>query len=274
MVGYIYQIINNENQKVYVGKTINFQNRKTSHIRDLENNTHCNKKLQKDWNKYGSNAFSFTYKKYNIENIEELNQLEIDTIKEKDSYLKGYNLTLGGDGGNTRGKLSFEDYCLIYIGCQWQGYTEKIGNYLNIDSSTVSTILRGKSYLWYKEEADQMLPEDQLYYKNKFREIFNIDNNKQEEIRVSYKLSEDEYFYCLCISKIYSRGIDSALAKYFGKHKSFLKNGIKSKTGKAKRAYDRFLNTSYNEILKIGEEKFYEWGIQKYSKTKLNVLTE
>ena len=45
MIGYIYQIINNENQKVYVGKTINFQNRKTSHIRDLENNTHCNKRL-------------------------------------------------------------------------------------------------------------------------------------------------------------------------------------------------------------------------------------
>ena len=94
------------------------------------------------------------------------------------------------------------------------------------------------------------------------------------ESNASYKLSEDEYFYCLCISKIYSRGIDSALAKYFGKHKSFLKNSIKSKTGKAKRAYDRFLNTSYNEILKIGEEKFYECGIQKYSKTKLNILTE
>ena len=64
MIGYIYQIINNENQKVYVGKTINFQNRKTSHIRDLENNTHCNKRLQKDWNKYLDHGKQQSHKWY------------------------------------------------------------------------------------------------------------------------------------------------------------------------------------------------------------------
>jgi hypothetical protein len=116
----------------------------------LKQNNHTNKKLQNAWNTYGEDAFSFVYKKYEIEDEDELNDLEINTIKEYDSYTNGYNLTSGGDGGNTRGKLSYEDYCIIYLGCQWKGMTEKIGHMFNIDSSTVSAIFREKAYINYK----------------------------------------------------------------------------------------------------------------------------
>ena len=129
MVGYIYQIINNETEQRYIGKTIDIQRRRKEHLEKLRQNKHINKKLQNAWNIYGEDAFSFVYKKYEIEDENELNELEINAIKEYDSYTNGYNLTNGGDGGNTRGRLSYEDYCIIYLGCQWKGMTEKISNF-------------------------------------------------------------------------------------------------------------------------------------------------
>lgn len=145
MVGYIYSIINNKTKERYVGQTIDLGRRKKEHIKDLESNKHLNKKLQSAWNKYGKNNFSFEYQKYDLANKDELNILEKAFIQQYDSYYNGYNLTLGGDGGNTLGNLSFENYCLIYIGCRWKGMTEKIAKVLNIDSSTVSAILREKN---------------------------------------------------------------------------------------------------------------------------------
>ena len=131
-------------------KQLIYREGKKEHLDKLRQNSHINKKLQNAWNTYSEDAFSFVYKKYEIEDEDELNDLEINTIKEYDSYANGYNLTSGGDGGNTRGKWSYEDYCIIYLGCQWKGMTEKIGNMFNIDSSIVSAIFREKAYINYK----------------------------------------------------------------------------------------------------------------------------
>ena len=73
--------------------------------------------------------------------------------------------------------------------------------------------------------------------------------------------------------KHYSRGIDAALAKFFGKHKSFLKNGQKSKTGKVKAALDRLAKLTPEESSIIAQQKFEEWAVQKYSKFQLNIKT-
>ena len=67
MYGYIYQIINNEEQKCYVGKTKDVKKRKNDHFNELKQNIHINKKLQEAWNLYGEDAFSFTYQKYEIQ---------------------------------------------------------------------------------------------------------------------------------------------------------------------------------------------------------------
>ena len=272
MIGYIYQIINNITQERYVGQTINLTKRLSDHRNKLKQNKHSNPKLQAAWNKYGIDNFSFNYDEYEIKNTNDLNQLEIDTIKKYDSYYNGYNLTLGGEGSNTRGKLNFQDYCLIYIGCQWSGMTDKISKYLNIDSSTVSAILRDKAYLWYKEAALNLSENEKIEIIKKFRKIFNVPDNKPfEEKRVRNSLSEDDYFYCLCIASTHGRGIEAALGKYFNKHKSFLSNGIKNKTrGKAYMALQRFKRLSEEEIKQIGEEKFQEWNIQNYASSKIS----
>ena len=273
MVGYIYSIINNKTKERYVGQTIDLERRKKEHFKDLESNKHLNKKLQSAWNKYGKNNFSFEYQKYDLANKDELNSLEKAFIQQYNSYYNGYNLTLGGDGGNTRGNLSFENYCLIYIGCRWKGMTEKIAKILNIDSSTVSAILREKTYLWYKEEADRLTKEEKKEIQDKFDTIFNTKGKIADKNRIPTHLTEDDYFYCLCIASSYGRGIETALSKFFDKHKSFLANGIKGKTsGKAYSALQRYKMLSKEEIVQIGKQKFEEWEIQKYSNAKLNII--
>lgn len=271
MIGYIYFIINNITNQRYVGKTIDIKKRKRDHFNKLNSNKHINKKLQLAWNQYGQDNFSFEYIEFSLQDEMELNQKEIFYIDKYDSYNNGYNLTLGGDSGNTRGKISFEDYCFIYIGCQWKRMTNKIALYMNIDSSTVSAILREKSYLWYKQSALELPEHEKEYIINLFRHTFGIPEDKPfDKERITNSLSEDDYFYSLCIASAYGRGIETALAKFFGKHKSYLSNGIKNKTtGKAFFGYQRFLNLDPDEARKIGEYKFKEWDIQKYSSISL-----
>jgi hypothetical protein len=141
--------------------------------------------------------------------------------------------------------------------------TEKIGKYLNIDSSAVSAILREKAYLWYKNDAINLPEEQKQKIIQNFRDIFNIPINKDfDEKRYSTGLTEEEYFYSLCIAASHGRGIEAALGRYFNKHKSFLSNGIKNGTrGKAYNALQKFNKLTKEEIMSIGEEKFQEWDI-------------
>lgn len=273
MKGYIYQIVNKETGERYVGKTIDIIRREARHYQALKKGLHANSKLQNGWNKYGEEKFDFVVDTYEIQDEKELNQLEIDTIAKYDSYYNGYNLTLGGDGGDTRSKLTYEQYCLVYLGCQWQGLTPQIGKYLNVDSACISGILREKSYLFFKKRADEESNDVKKYYQELFRKTFGIpENKKPDEQRVPSHLSEDEYFYCLCVASNYSRGIEQALANFFGKHKSFLSNGMKSakQQGKAYCAKQRFLKLSVEEIRKIAREKFEEWNLQDWANSKLH----
>lgn len=58
---YIYQIKNLINNKIYIGSTIRpLYKRKYEHFSELRNNEHCNTYLQRSFNKYGEENFSFT----------------------------------------------------------------------------------------------------------------------------------------------------------------------------------------------------------------------
>ena len=65
----IYEIINKENNRVYVGESLNITNRWKDHIKMLESNTHYNYKLQEDFNKYGEHVFEFKIHMLIDENI-------------------------------------------------------------------------------------------------------------------------------------------------------------------------------------------------------------
>lgn len=65
----IYKILNTKNNKYYIGSSVNLKNRLSSHKRALEDNSHKNKRLQRDWNKYGSNNFKIEILMYCDRNI-------------------------------------------------------------------------------------------------------------------------------------------------------------------------------------------------------------
>lgn len=55
----IYKITNTENNKVYIGESLDIYRRWDEHKYDLLHNKHCNYLLQNDFNKYGIDIFGF-----------------------------------------------------------------------------------------------------------------------------------------------------------------------------------------------------------------------
>lgn len=100
----IYKITNLINNKVYIGKTRNSERRWKDHQRlaFTPNHKEYNKALYLAIRKYGLDNFIF-------EIIEELLDYSLSDEKEQywikvyDSYNNGYNESLGGDGGSTKG---------------------------------------------------------------------------------------------------------------------------------------------------------------------------
>lgn len=92
----IYSIINNQNQKRYIGQSVEIEERIKRHFRELRKGIHHNKHLQSSFDKYGEDVFSFEILEECEE--EELNSKEVQWIKQFDSYNSGYNETIGGDG--------------------------------------------------------------------------------------------------------------------------------------------------------------------------------
>lgn len=77
MIG-IYKIENSLTKRVYVGQSINIEKRFKEHIKQLNKNIHPNYHLQRAWNKYGEDNFSFSL-------IEECEQ---KALNDKETYWK------------------------------------------------------------------------------------------------------------------------------------------------------------------------------------------
>jgi group I intron endonuclease len=93
----IYKIQNIVNKKMYIGQTNNPNRRKKRHFSELNCLSHKNTHLQKSWNKYGSNNFTFEIidKANSFEEILEKEKFWINLYKTIDRKF-GYNLTDGG----------------------------------------------------------------------------------------------------------------------------------------------------------------------------------
>lgn len=131
-MAYIYQITNDINGKVYIGKTERtIEERWLEHQwnRDKEN---CkNRPLYRAMNKYGIEHF-------HIEVLEETNEPEIREIywiEQKRSFKYGYNATLGGDG---KKYIDYDIVIATYKELQSLNETAKV---LNICTDTVHNIL-------------------------------------------------------------------------------------------------------------------------------------
>ncbi len=82
MTAGIYKIINQANNRIYIGSSCDIENRITSHIRDLKKQKHVNPYMQNDFNKTGGQ-----FKGFIIEEIkEETERLDRETLLINEIY--------------------------------------------------------------------------------------------------------------------------------------------------------------------------------------------
>lgn len=111
----IYLITNLENNKKYVGKSLDISRRFNEHRMNLNRGTHCNSYLQNAWDKYGEDSFSFSVLEI-VKDGENIDKLELEWLTRLDlnNREKGYNLCIpredyagvGKHSEETRGRMS------------------------------------------------------------------------------------------------------------------------------------------------------------------------
>lgn len=138
MKGFIYKITNKVNGKVYIGQTrYTVESRWRQHCKNF-NIEHRQQPLYKAFAKYGIENFI-------VETVEEvdctrLNEREMFWIAKYDSFNKGYNATVGGQGGIYYWTDSqYEEIRTLYL----SGFTiKKIAECMNVSHSTINSILK------------------------------------------------------------------------------------------------------------------------------------
>ena len=135
-MAYIYEIVNDVNQKRYIGKTeFDINKRLKEHFQDAFRERNKNRPLYRAIRKYGTEHFSI----HLIEETDYPEERETYWIKEKDTYHNGYNATLGGDGKR------YLDYDLIVSTYQKIKNIKETAENLNISADSVSEVLKARN---------------------------------------------------------------------------------------------------------------------------------
>lgn len=260
---YIYKIINQITLEKYVGQTTNFSRRKTNHLSALRNNSHPNPKLQNAWNHYGEENFIWKYKEYELSK-DQLDQLEVDTIKEENSFNNGYNLTEGGTGGNTRFNriIDFEQFCFIYAGnTKYDGMTNKTAQYIGCDSSTISAIKRNISYDDYRYAYEKLSDVEKQKYLQKFIQVFSLDSKKPP--KQEKRLTDNQVVDFLCLISRYGKGAEIAFLRAVN-HAKGLGHELKTNSNYFQQSKIIYNNMTDEEIFQRAEKTFLNYKIQDY----------
>lgn len=188
IVGYIYKITNKLNQKVYIGKTL--RDPKIRWREHIEDSRHPYLPLQRAFNKYGIEAFEFTVLEQ-INNDSLLNEREKYYINKFNSYKKGYNATIGGDGGTTHLLSDSERKKILQLWEEDKTILEIQRNtghsYQAIHNCILSTGISQKEY----EEQIQSNRKKQLLLKKAEKE--QIQNNRKKQLLLKKTEKEKEY---------------------------------------------------------------------------------
>lgn len=131
-MAYIYQITNDINQKVYIGKTeFSIEKRFKEHCRDAFKERNERRPLYAAMRKYGIEHFYIKL----LEETDNPEEREKFWIEKLGSFKEGYNATMGGDG------KKYLDYDLILRTFREVGKIKKTADLLGYDEHTVGRIV-------------------------------------------------------------------------------------------------------------------------------------
>ncbi len=176
----IYKITNTINNKIYVGKTTtSLKQRFNEHCKFAKLNKHSTH-LANAIRKYGKENFK-------IEKIDEANSISELNLKEKywikrlDAVNSGYNLTAGGDGGNTyECKTNEEIIFNSFVDCQ-KYFNEKSHNFITRRCTHRTKYVYDNQWI-FAYENDEFI-NDYTFEKNSNRKrmvkIINTNDNKE-----------------------------------------------------------------------------------------------
>lgn len=199
---YIYKIENLINHKKYIGLTNNIDRRKNRHFTDLRCNRHDNSFLQKEFNIYGEENFSFNIKYQGDITSEEISEIEKEYIKKYDSYYNGYNQNEGGNFGPSNGgshliKSDIFNICSALEFCSRPG--EILSEIFEVSKTTISRIKKKENHNKIIEEYNNLsLDERQKIYQN-FCKEYNFYEKKVNKTIINSKrfLTKDQVFMVL-----------------------------------------------------------------------------
>ena len=135
-MAYIYQITNDINGKIYIGKTERtVSERFKEHCKDAYNRRFEKRPLYAAMRKYGVDHFHVEI----LEETDNPEEREVYWIELKRSFKNGYNATLGGDGKH------YVDYDLVIATYKEIQNQAEVARRLGIDVSTVRSILHSNN---------------------------------------------------------------------------------------------------------------------------------
>lgn len=178
-MAYIYKIINDVNQKIYIGKTeFSIEKRFQEHCRDAFKEYNEKRPLYSAMKKYGVENF-------HIEQIEEvLNdelacEREIYWIEYYGSFKNGYNATKGGDGRR------YADYDLIFALYNEGKTSKEISQITGYTDKTIKNALEQKG-ITALERKNRGNTQNQI--------VLMLDKNTSEILKIFNSLHEAERF--------------------------------------------------------------------------------
>lgn len=194
---YIYKIENLINKKKYIGLTNNIKRRRARHFTDLKGNRHDNHFLQKEYNIYGEDNFSFSIEFEEDVDSKTISDKEIEYIKKYDSYRNGYNQNEGGNFGPSNGgsQLTQSDIFNILAALEFMSRPGQVlANMYDVSRTTISRIKKGENHSQYKEEYYKLQEEERKSIYQIFLDSTNFYEDKVNSTIITSKrqLSEEQ----------------------------------------------------------------------------------